>query len=325
MNCGVLHWSYRDFRQMPEELRTCSDQVVEVYLKENFIPSVPAWFCEEMTRLKFVCLAGNMITEVPEQISLLQNLESLNLSQNLVEALPKTIGKLRNLCCLKLGENKLTRMPKEIGTLENLEVLDLSKNRLTEVPTELANCTKLKDLILDDNYLLCRIPTKLFAMPQLMFISAERCNLVLLPFILNTTTLEGVKVFNNYTLTHYPMVLEKFMQPSYDLFTAIKPRKISKAYFYQRVSCDAIPHNLIFPIELTTILDRRKSTHTPCSLVEMCMRRCNLAKMFDTKRSDNCLPQSLSRRLQNGPLAVCGSVPCSMDVFGECFLGLVKR
>lgn len=113
----------------------------------------------------------------------------------------------------------------EVGSLENLEVLDLSKNRLTEVPTELAYCTKLKDLILDDNYLLCRIPTKVFVMPQLMFISAERCNLVLLPFILNTTTLESVKVFNNYTLTHYPIGLGKFMQPSYDLFTAIEPKR----------------------------------------------------------------------------------------------------
>lgn len=112
MNYGVLHWSYRDFRLMPEELRTCSDKVVEVYLKENFIPSVPAWFCEEMTRLKFICLAGNMITEVPEQIALLRNLESLNLSQNLVEVLPKSIGKLRNLCSLKLGENRLTSLPK---------------------------------------------------------------------------------------------------------------------------------------------------------------------------------------------------------------------
>lgn len=112
MNGGVLHWSYRDFRQMPEELRTCSDQVQEVYLKENFIPSIPAWFCDEMCSLKFVCLAGNLITVVPEQISQLKHLESLNLSQNSIEVLPKSIGKLRNMYSLKMGENKLTRLPK---------------------------------------------------------------------------------------------------------------------------------------------------------------------------------------------------------------------
>nr|XP_029736210.1 leucine-rich repeat-containing protein 28-like [Aedes albopictus] len=347
MNVGkVLHWSYRDFRQMPEELRACCDQVVEVYLKENFIPSIPVWFCEEMSGLKFVCLAGNLIVDVPEQISLLKHLESLNLSQNLIEALPKSIGKLRNMCSLKLSENKLTRLPKEIGALENLEILEVSKNRFSELPVELSNCHKLKELILDDNYLLCRIPTKLFMIPQLTYVSAERCNLVMLPFVVNTTTLEHVRVFNNYTLTHYPIVLEKFMQPSYESFTAVEPKgncvtilaeydnrgttswylslRIPKNCFYQRVSCDAIAHNLIFPVELTTILDRRKSTNAPSSLVEMCLRSCNCCNN-NAVWSDSWLPDNLSRRLRNGPVALCGSIPCSKEVFVECFLGLVKR
>ncbi|XP_019536164.3 uncharacterized protein LOC109407551 [Aedes albopictus] len=324
MNGKVLHWSYRDFRQMPEELRACCDQVEEVYLKENFIPSVPAWFCEEMSGLKFVCLAGNLIVDVPEQISLLKHLESLNLSQNLIEALPKSIGKLRNMCSLKLSENKLTRLPKEIGALENLEILEVSKNRFSELPVELSNCHKLKELILDDNYLLCRIPTKLFTIPQLTYVSAERCNLVLLPFVVNTTTLEHVRVFNNYTLTHYPIALEKFMQPSYESFTAVEPKRIPKNCFYQRVSCDAIAQNLIFPIELTTILDRRNATNAPSSLVEMCLRSCNCCNN-NAVWSDSWLPDNLSRRLRNGPVALCGSIPCSKEVFSECFLGLVKR
>lgn len=112
MNSTILHWSYRDFRQMPEELTTCSDEVVEVYLKENFIPAIPRWFCEQMSRLTFLCLAGNLITCVPEEISLLINLESLDVSQNVVEALPKAVGKLQKLSRLKLSENKLTGLPK---------------------------------------------------------------------------------------------------------------------------------------------------------------------------------------------------------------------
>ncbi|XP_021711673.1 plant intracellular Ras-group-related LRR protein 7 [Aedes aegypti] len=325
MNRKVLHWSYRDFRQMPEELRACCDQVEEVYLKENFIPSIPVWFCEEMNGLKFVCLAGNMIVNVPEQISLLKHLESLNLSQNLIEVLPKSIGKLRNMLSLKLSENKLTRLPKEIGALEKLEILELSKNRFSELPVELVNCRNLKELIMDDNYLLCRIPTKLFLMPQMTFISAERCNLVLLPFVVNTSTLEHVRVFNNYTLTHYPIALERFMQPSYESFTAVEPKRIPKSCYYQRISCDAIAHNLIFPIELTTILDRRKYTHGPSSLVELCMRRFNGTAIVRAAWLDSWLPDGLSRRLHNGPVGICGSVPCSKEIFGECFLGLVRR
>ncbi|XP_038112765.1 leucine-rich repeat-containing protein 28 [Culex quinquefasciatus] len=325
MNSTILHWSYRDFRQMPEELTSCSDEVVEVYLKENFIPAIPRWFCEQMSRLTFLCLAGNLITYVPEEISLLINLESLDVSQNVVEALPKSVGKLQRLIRLKLSENKLTGLPKEIGQLQNLEILELSKNRLTELPIEMSHCLGLQELILDDNYFLCRIPTKVFTMPQITYLSAERCNLLLLPFIVNTDSLEFVKLFKNYTLTHYPMVLERFMQPNYDQFNAVQQNRTLKPFYYQRVRCDASSQNLIFPAELRTILDRRKSLQMPGSLVEIALRRCSPAKWSRCASLKECIPSELYARLRSGPVARCASIPCLNEIFNECILGLVKR
>lgn len=324
MNSPILHWSYRDFRQMPDELASCSDHVVEVYLKENFIPAIPPWFCEQMSRLTFLCLAGNLITCVPEEISLLIHLDSLDVSQNIVEALPKSVGKLKRLTRLKLSENKLTGLPKEIGQLQNLEILELSKNRLTELPIELSHCLNLKELILDDNYLLCRIPTKVFTMPQITYLSAERCNLLLLPFVVSDS-LEFVKLFKNYTLTHYPMVLERFMQPNYDLFNAVQQNRNLKPFYYQRVRCDALAQNLIFPAELTTMLDRRKSVQMPSTLVEICLRRCNVVKLIQCANLKDWIPSELYARLRSGPVATCASIPCSNACFSACVLGLVRR
>ncbi|XP_055620179.1 leucine-rich repeat-containing protein 39 [Toxorhynchites rutilus septentrionalis] len=325
MDYGVLHWSYRDFRQIPEELRTYCVSIVELYLKENFIPFIPRWFFEEMKNLRFICLAGNLITDIPEQISLMFQLEDLDLSQNAIEKLPNAMGMLCNLTRLKLNENKLLCLPREIGFLHKLEILELSKNRLFEIPIELSRCINLKELVLDDNYLLSRIPTKVFTLPQLIYLSSERCNLVLLPFVVNVNSLEHLKLFNNYTVTHYPIVLEKFMQPNYETFNIVERNRVSKSLYVQRVNCEASPHNLIFPIELSKILDRRKTTQLPNTLVELCLRMGHNIKLGESNCLEHWLPMDLYRRLREGPISVCGSVPCSKDIFSECVLGLVKR
>ncbi|XP_058466306.1 uncharacterized protein LOC131439385 [Malaya genurostris] len=327
MNFGTLHWSYRDFRFMPEELRTCGPDVLEVYLKENFIPAIPDWFFQEMMRLRFICLAGNLLEDIPEQISLLVDLETLDVSQNTITLLPRSLGCLRNLTVLKLSENKLTSLPREIGLLANLEMLDVSNNRLNEIPVELSQCLNLKELIINENYLLVRIPNKIFTLPRLVYLSAEGCNLMLLPFAVNLNSLEVLRVFNNNLLTHYPLMLEKFIQPNYDPFTTVKLKRYRDAVYYREIRSDVLQRNLIFPGELTTILDRRKTTHNPSSLVENGLRKCYYqSKMSDLLSVLKCwLPRNLYRQLLHGPVAVCGNNPCSKNIFKECVLGLIKK
>ncbi|XP_058834530.1 uncharacterized protein LOC131691871 [Topomyia yanbarensis] len=326
MNFGVLHWSYRDFRMMPEELRKCGQEVLEVYLKENFIPAIPAWFFEEMVRLKFICLAGNLLEELPEQISLLVNLETLDVSQNEIKALPKSLGCLHNLTVLKLNQNMLTHLPQEVGQLVNLEVLDVSNNRLNEIPVELSQCVNIKELILNDNQPLVQIPQKLFTLPQLVYVSAERCDLVLLPFAVNTVSLEVLKLFNNHALTHYPLALEKFMQPNYDLLNAVELKRIRKPFYHREIICEALQTKLIFPADLTAILDRRKSGHNASTLVEICLQKCyDQSERGVIHLPTTCLPVALYQKLQHGPVAICGSIPCGKSIFTRGILGLVKR
>uniref|UniRef100_A0A182NPE7 Disease resistance R13L4/SHOC-2-like LRR domain-containing protein n=1 Tax=Anopheles dirus TaxID=7168 RepID=A0A182NPE7_9DIPT len=324
---SIMHLSYRDYRSVPEELRANgNDEIDEIYLKENLIHTLPDWFFVEMTHLRFLCLAGNMIESVPAQIGRLECLETLDLSENALRHLPPTLGQLRRLSKLLLNGNYLHQLPSEIGHLHKLEVLDVRKNRLTSVPIQLSRCAALEDLLLDDNPGLVSVPTRLFNLPALTYVSAERCNLFQLPFFINTTTLSFVLLFgNNHSLTHCPHALKRFAQPDYDAVD-VRAKRIKNPSCYRQVHCPAVPYRLNLPGELVRLGGRAGGTSvSPNSLLEQALRaisRCDV-RMEVLERLG--LPECLTNRLLHGPVACCASVPCGKELFSGAVLALVKR
>lgn len=111
MNSSILHWSYRDFREFPEELLEHIDQAEEIYLKENFIPSIPLWLFD-FVHLKFIHLSGNALHSIPDEICLLANLEYLNVSKNHIRSLPPTLVKLKKLQYLNVSDNEIDVLEK---------------------------------------------------------------------------------------------------------------------------------------------------------------------------------------------------------------------
>uniref|UniRef100_A0A182IWW8 Disease resistance R13L4/SHOC-2-like LRR domain-containing protein n=1 Tax=Anopheles atroparvus TaxID=41427 RepID=A0A182IWW8_ANOAO len=325
---NVMHLSYRDYRSVPEEeLRgEGNDEIEEIYLKENLIRHFPDWFFVEMGHLRFLCLAGNVIDTLPPQIGRLVCLETLDLSDNSLQCLPPSLGQLGRLSRLLLNGNLLTQLPPELGRLQRLEVLELRKNRLTGVPLELGQCGALQDLILDDNPGLVSIPTCLFNLPRLCYVSAERCNLFQLPFAINTTTLQFLRLFGgNHSLTHCPLALERHAQPDYDAL-ADRVRRIRNPPCYRKVQCLPVPYMLNFPAELLTLKDHRsEGLHPPETLLETALRACAGYGFWAEELAKINLPKTLSDRLLYGPVACCSSVPCGKTLFTEAVLVLVKR
>ncbi len=90
------------------------------------------------------------ITEFPEVICNLVNLQSLNLSGNNISIIPENIGNLTNLHELNLCFNQIYKLPKNIYNLINLEKLWLPRNKLTKMP-KLRRLPKLTSLILNQN------------------------------------------------------------------------------------------------------------------------------------------------------------------------------
>jgi internalin A len=99
-----------------------------------------------LTQLQWLSLAGNQLTQLPESLGALTQLKYLGLSDNQLTQLPESLGALTQLQHLFLAENQLTRLPNLLGALTQLQELDLSNNQLTQLPDSLGALTQLQEL-----------------------------------------------------------------------------------------------------------------------------------------------------------------------------------
>jgi len=93
------------------------------------------------------------LTELPTEITQLQNLQDLKINYNQLRTLPPEIGQLQNLQGLGLNSNQLSSLPPEIGQLQNLQFLSLYSNQLSTLPPEIGQLQNLQGLSLDSNQL----------------------------------------------------------------------------------------------------------------------------------------------------------------------------
>ena len=107
----------------------------------------------QLVQLQSLSLVINRLTALPEWLGELTQLQSLRLSRNHLTTLPESIGQLTQLRSLNLSGNCLTALPKSIGQLTQLRSLDLSGNRLTALPESIGQLMQLQSLDLSDNHL----------------------------------------------------------------------------------------------------------------------------------------------------------------------------
>ncbi|HEV2803623.1 MAG TPA: COR domain-containing protein [Chthoniobacterales bacterium] len=134
----------------------------------------------QLTQLQSLDLSGNKLTALPESLSQLTQLQSLNLSSNQLTALPKSLSELTQLQSLDLSRNQLTIVPKSLGELTQLQTLDLSNNQLTVLPESLGQLTKLQTLNLSSTRLKVA-PEWLGQLVQLRSLDLSHNELTILP------------------------------------------------------------------------------------------------------------------------------------------------
>ncbi len=88
------------------------------------------------------------LTALPESLSQLTQLQSLNLSDNQLMALPEWLGQLLNLRKLSLYNTGLTVLPDWIGNFASLTRLSISCNDITKIPDSIGQLRNLQTLIL---------------------------------------------------------------------------------------------------------------------------------------------------------------------------------
>ena len=92
------------------------------------------------------------LKKIPIQILKFRKLKACHLNGNLLSIIPDSITVLKNLIYLDLSKNQISTISKRIGILKNLEHLDLSFNHIKLLPESIINLKSLKKLNISNNY-----------------------------------------------------------------------------------------------------------------------------------------------------------------------------
>jgi len=134
----------------------------------------------QLTQLQSLNLSHNQLTALSESLGKLTQLESLNLARNQLTSLPEWLGQLTQLQTLILSSNQLTSLPKWLGQLTQLRTLSLSNNQLSALSERLAQLMQLEELNLQTNHL-AMLPESLGRLTQLQILNLVDNQLAALP------------------------------------------------------------------------------------------------------------------------------------------------
>jgi Leucine-rich repeat (LRR) protein len=190
--------AYREAEQRIEAAR--QEGATELDLSGMELTDLPEAIAS-LTQLQSLDLSDNQLTELPEAIASLTQLQSLNLSRNQLAELPEVIASLTQLQTLNLWGNQLTALPEAIASLTQLQTLDLSNNQLTELPEAIASLTQLQTLDLSNNQL-TELPEAIASLTQLQELDLSGNQLTALPeAIASLTQLQELRLFYNNLTT----------------------------------------------------------------------------------------------------------------------------
>ncbi|MBD2533862.1 leucine-rich repeat domain-containing protein [Nostoc flagelliforme FACHB-838] len=164
-----------------------------------------------LTQLQVLNLGNNQLSQLPEAIASLTQLQVLFLYSNQLNILPEVITYLTHLRTLSLSNNKLTHLPEAITSLTHLQELDLANNQLTQLPEAIASLTQLQNLDLHNNQL-TELPEAIASLTGLQRLDLSDNQLTELPeAIASLTQLQQLDLRNNQ-LSELPKAIASLTQ-----------------------------------------------------------------------------------------------------------------
>ena len=140
-----LDWCF--IRELPEMLECPKLKILQLNCQGNYL-KIPDNFFVQMQELKVLNLGGlNCTPSLPASLSLLTNLQALNLCKCMLEDIA-IVGEITSLEILNLEKSELRELPAEIEGLSNLRLLDLTDcSTLGVIPRNLiSSLTSLEEL-----------------------------------------------------------------------------------------------------------------------------------------------------------------------------------
>ncbi|KAJ8340121.1 hypothetical protein SKAU_G00347540 [Synaphobranchus kaupii] len=163
-------FSGQKLKKLPKEVLALGSDLLYLNLQNNRLKCLSG--ISALSKLRELNLSSNDLSEFPQEIEQLKNLESLYLSQNGIGKIPEGIfSQLGKLKFLKLSTNHLKGLPSDLGQCKSLWYLNLSNNYLKDVKVLEALCS-LKELYVKNNKLI-ELPAGLFFNTELTMFKAD--------------------------------------------------------------------------------------------------------------------------------------------------------
>jgi len=152
----------------PEEIFELADTLEILNLSGNLLSDLPSDLTK-LHKLRVIFCSDNQFTHVPEILGQCPKLEMAGFKANQIKHLPAAAlpEKLRWLI---LTDNQLSEIPSRIGSCVRLQKLMLSGNRLQDLPDEMAACARLELLRIAANRL-TKLPDWLLSLPRLSWLA----------------------------------------------------------------------------------------------------------------------------------------------------------
>jgi internalin A len=152
-------------------------------------------------------LSGADLTDLPTLVFGM-DLRSLDLSHNQLTDLPDELSQLSNLEHLVIASNPLQRIPEVVLSLASLEDLDVSSTHLTEMNPSIARLRRLQMINCDNNPLV-DLPSALSRLPQLRMLYLRACQLTDFPPVVFECTQLGYLHISKNQLVELPLELRR--------------------------------------------------------------------------------------------------------------------
>lgn len=181
------------------------------------LPNAGALPAVKIPAIGLVGTATDKLSDFPEAICNVQNLDSLTLSKHSfsqispciarlgrtlqyfeisdhqLQSVPDSIGDLAYLQILNLNTGTITTVSEQIGNLKRLVNLRLAKNKITSIPSRIGDMSALENLDLSDNQL-TTLPDTLGQLTRLQTLILKNNKVsktpTFLPFLINLKRLD---------------------------------------------------------------------------------------------------------------------------------------
>ncbi|XP_026432194.1 putative disease resistance RPP13-like protein 1 [Papaver somniferum] len=137
---------------------------------------------QSLKKLRYLEVSQTDMVELPDSVTSLSNLQTLDLNNCYLKVIPDSISGLKNLRFLNLSFNRIEELPISIITLSNLETLDVNScKKLKALPESVKGLSRLRIFVLKNCPLLKELPEDLGTLTQLRYLSLEGTQIRVLP------------------------------------------------------------------------------------------------------------------------------------------------